>query len=146
MAGDTLRDAFRGALEDIVTDNSITWPVVDTVNTDEEIEVSASIGAFALEFPGASETQASFGSPGNNFFREEGQVTIRVYAPLTRQRDQAEAYAEIVRAAFRSLHTIDVSDGRQIRIDATSPMSGGETVGGMWAEAVALAYSVLNSG
>lgn len=146
MAGDSLRDAFRAQLDAILAANpSITWEQRDTVNTGNRPDASA--GYFELEFPGGSEAQFTFGAPGSNLHREQGQVTLRavlrVNAGAT-ERDKAESYMETVRAAFRMARF--AAGTRTVRVTATSAMGGGETEAGMWAESLALAYEVYNVG
>ncbi len=142
MAGDTFRDAWRAELATVLTGAGIAWTIEDTLNTGENPD--ASTGYIELEFPGGSESQYTFGAPGSNFHNEEGQVTIRVVAPLGRLRDTAETYAAAIRSAFRMRRF--AAGSATVRITATAPMGGGHTEGGMWAESIALAYQVFNVG
>jgi hypothetical protein len=141
MAGDTLRDAFRTRLAAHVATASITLPIKDLVNTGEDPDASA--GFIALEFLGGGEDQYTFGAPGNNLWRERGQVTVRVYAPLGRTRDTAEAAAEALRNLFRADRF--AAGSRTVRILDTAPMGGGQDEGGLWAESVALGYQTYNT-
>ncbi len=145
-AGDTLRDAFRSQLESILALNAwIEWAAIDTLNTG--IKPDASTGYFEFEFPGGSEGPYTFGDPGRNLYRERGQVTLRAAvqcnAGLT-ERNKAEAYLEAIRAAFRSARF--AAGSRTVRIAAASSTGGGETEGGMWAEAIALRYETDATG
>ena len=146
MAGDTLRDAFRAKLDAILAANgSITWTQKDTLNTG--LRPDASTGYFELEFPGGGEAQFTFGAPGSNFHREQGQVTLRAVTPLnagTTERNKAEAYIETIRAAFRMARFS--AGSRTVRITATGAMGGGQDEAGMWAESIALSYEVYNTG
>lgn len=144
MAGDTLRDAFRAELASVCAAASpvVALTIRDTLNTTSNPDASA--GYLEIEFPGGFESQLTFGDPGANFWREGGQVTIRVIAPLGRYRNTAETNAESIRSGFRGRRF--AAGSRTIRIDATGSMGGGHDEGGMWAEAIALSYSVLNTG
>lgn len=144
--GDTLRDAFRNRLESVLALNAwIEWPQKDTLNTG--LHPDASTGYFELEFPGGSEEQFTTGAPGNNFYREIGQVTLRAVvrqnAGLT-ERNKAEAYVEAIRTGFRSARF--VAGSRTVRITATGAMGGGQDEAGMWAESIAIAYELFNIG
>jgi hypothetical protein len=140
MAGDTLRDAFRTRLATHVAAAAITLPIKDLVNTGDDPDAGA--GFIALEFPGGNEDQYTFGAPGSNLWRERGQVTIRVYAPLGSSRDVGEAAAEALRGRFRADRFS--AGSRTIRILETAPMGGGQDEAGLWAESVALAYQIFN--
>jgi hypothetical protein len=146
MAGDTLRDAFRAKLDTILTDNpSIAWAQIDTLNTG--IRPDASTGYFELEFPGGSEQQYTFGAPGANLHREQGQVTLRAVVHRNAgktERDNAESYIETIRNAFRMARF--AAGSRTVRITATGAMGGGQDEAGMWAESIALSYQVFNTG
>ena len=145
MAGDPLRDAFRAQLDAVIAAASpaITWLRKDTTNTTQDPDVSS--GYFDLEFPGGSEGQYTFGAPGSNLFREIGQVTIRVCAPLGANRDLAETYASQVRIGFRSQTYRSFAVGsRTCRITETAPMGDGEDDAGMWSESIALGYELFN--
>lgn len=148
MAGDPFRDAVRAALNSVISAASpaIAWVQRDTLNTADNPDASA--GYFELEFPGASESQQAFGSPGQNEFLEQGQITLRVVTPAGRFRDTAEAYADQLRKAFRGkrIAFTEYGSGRQIFIDAVASMGGGHTEAGMWAESLALAYRVYPKG
>jgi hypothetical protein len=143
MAADPIRDAFRAKLQAILTAGSITWAIEDTGNTADNPDAAQNY--FELEFMGSTEAQASFGSPGNNFFYEEGQVSVHVIIPLGRKRDEAERYALIVQRGFRGV-TFATADSRNVRITTTGSLGGGQTMGGMWAETIALSYLVTNTG
>jgi hypothetical protein len=144
MAGDTLRDAFRAELDNIIAAVAplITWSQKDTLNTG--LNPDASTGYFELEFPGGSESQFSFGQPGADMFEERGQVTLRAIAPLGRDRNLAESYALILRNQFRGRRFL--AGGRQIRIDAVGSLDAGVIEAGLWASSIALGYIVYNIG
>lgn len=144
MAGDSLRDAFRAELDNIIVEVSplITWSQVDTVNTDQNPD--ASTGFLELEFPGGAESQFSFGAPSADLFLERGQVTLRAVAPLGRERNLAETYALILRNAFRSRRFM--AGSRQIRVDAVGALGSGYNAAGMWSESIGLSYRVFNIG
>lgn len=155
MAGDALRDAFRAELATVIAAASpaITWSIKDVVNTTDQPAppaagaATAATGWFEIEFPGAGESQYSFGSPGNNLHREVGQVTIRAVTRLragTTIRDRAETYLAQIRSGFRMRRF--TSGSLSIRVTSTAPLGGGETEGGQWVESLALSYSVFNRG
>lgn len=154
MAGDPLRDAFRTELAAVLAVSpTIPWPVKDIINTTEQPAPPAAgvagsaAGWFEIEFPGGSEEQFTFGAPGSNLHREQGQVTIRAVTRLRAGktiRDLAEAYLATVRTRFR-LRRFAVGS-RQVRITATAPMGGGFDEGGQWVESIALGYQVFNVG
>lgn len=145
MAGDTLRDAFRAELAAVCNTAGVSWPIIDIINADDGQPDAGVNGWIAIEFVGGSEEQFTTGAPGSNLFRENGQVTVRVYAPQAASaamRDQAEAYAESIRNAFRARRF--AAGSRMIRIDSTAPLGLGQSDGGLWAESVALGYEIFN--
>lgn len=150
MAGDPLRDAFRTQLAAIRTALAATYPAIfaikDLINT---VENPAPTEFIDLEFLGGSEAQYTFGAPGSNLFREEGQVTVRVCTKLgagTTKRDLAETYATAIRAAFRSqTYRLFSAGSLTVRITSTAPMGGGFDDGGLWMETVALGYETYNT-
>lgn len=154
MAGDPLRDAFRAELVTVLAiTTAIPWSVKDPLNTAEQPHPAAANAAasaqghFELEFPGGSEGQYTFGAPGANFHREQGQVTIRAVTRLragTTVRDLAEAYLATVRSRFR-MRRFAVGS-LQCRITSTAPMGGGFDEGGQWVESIALGYEIYNVG
>jgi hypothetical protein len=148
MAGDTFRDAFRAELAAVCNDKAVYWPIRDMVNASTSADLDAGdTGWIALEFLGGSEEQFTTGAPGANLFQENGQVTVRVYAPKAGDvtiRDQAEVYAEAIRVGFRARKF--ACGDRTVRIDSTAPMGSGEDDAGMWAEAIGLGYEIFNVG
>jgi len=154
MAGDPLRDAFRTELATVLAlSTAIPWSVKDVINTAEQPAPPAAgvagsaAGWFEIEFPGGSEAQYTFGAPGANFHREQGQVTIRAVTRLRAGktvRDLAEAYIATVRGRFRMRRFS--AGSRQVRITATAPMGGGFDEGGSWVESIALGYEIYNVG
>lgn len=146
MAGDTFRDAIRGALDAILLANpSITWPHKDTLNTG--VKSDAGTSYFELEFPGGDEDQFTFGAPGVNDWREVGQITVRAVVRQNAgktERDKAEAYMETIRQAFRGRRI--ALGSRAIRIKRTGAMGGGRDEAGMWVESIALEYERFNVG
>lgn len=146
MAGDSFRDAIRGALDTVLLANpSIAWPHKDTLNTG--VKPDASTGYFELEFPGGDESQFTFGAPGANDWQETGQITVRAVLRQNAgktERDKAESYVETIRSAFRGRRIAIGS--RAIRIRRTGAMGGGQDEGGMWVESIALEYQRFNVG
>ena len=146
MAGDTFRDAVRGALDAILEANpSITWPHKDTLNTG--VKPDAATSYFELEFPGGDEDQLTFGAPGSNDWKEIGQITVRAIVRQNAgktERDKAESYIETIRQAFRGRRIALGSRG--IRIMRTGAMGGGHDEAGMWVESIALEYQRFNVG
>jgi hypothetical protein len=143
MAGDPLRDAFRALLSTVKTEKSIAWATKDTLNTDDNPDAGAPY--LELAFDGGGEKQGTFGSPGNNLHDEEGQVRLNIYMPLGAEQAQGEVYARALRNGFRS-RQFQTSEGRDVLIDAVTPMGGGETAGGMWVETIVLSYQTTNLG
>lgn len=144
--GDVVRDLFRNKLDAIIRANSIQWRQVDGINVPGQPD--AQNPYFVLEFLGGSEDQYSFGSPGNNFFLEIGQVNVRVVTPKHRSvemRRLAEAYAAIIRNSFRSV-SMQITEGHDVRVERTMPLGDGFTEGGMWTETIGLEYRVYNTG
>lgn len=143
MPGDPLRDAFRTLLTTVKTEKSIAWPTKDTLNTDEN--PGAGEPYLELAFDGGNEAQGTFGAPGGNLHDEEGQVRLNIYMPLGAEQAQGEVYGRALRNGFRA-RLFQTSEGRDVSIDAVTPMGGGETMGGMWVETIALSYRTTNLG
>jgi hypothetical protein len=145
VVGDPLRMAFRERLVVWLADLGIGWPIRDLHNTGDNPDVSQ--GFVVLDFPGGSEDQYTFGAPGLNFWREQGQVTLyvktRLGAGMT-MRNLAESYAGALRSRFRN-DRFAAGNGT-IRIASTAPMGGGHDEAGLWVEAVALGYETYNVG
>ncbi|WP_295135708.1 hypothetical protein [uncultured Reyranella sp.] len=155
MAGDPLRDAFRTELDTVIAAASpaILWARKDLLNTTDQPAPppagasAAASGWFEIEFPGGTEQQVTFGAPGANLHREQGQVTIRAVTRLRAGktiRDLAETYMAQVRTGFRMRRF--TAGGLDIQVTSTGAMGGGEDEAGQWAESLALAYSVYNRG
>ena len=146
MAGDPVRAAFRDRLLAWKVDLGIPWPAIDLTNTGENPE--ASQGFLALEFPGGPvESQFTFGAPGQNLWIEEGQATLYIKTRLgagTAVRDQAELYGAQLRSRFRGDRF--AAGTVTVQITGTAAMGGGQDDGGLWVEAVGLAYRVFNVG
>ncbi|WP_319798324.1 phage tail terminator-like protein [Nitrobacter sp.] len=146
MAGDPFKDAIRARLATHVDALGLgsTFPIRDTDNTSDQPDAAANY--LELEFPGGPpDRQRSFGSPGNNWYDEVGQITLNVVVTLRQNRNAAEAAAAGLRGKFRS-DRIEIAPGRFIRITGTSPLSDGRTEGGHWVISVYLAYQVFNIG
>ncbi|KRE02595.1 hypothetical protein ASE61_15065 [Bosea sp. Root670] len=74
----------------------IEWP-------NESFTPPADGSAFiAVQFPIASEEQASFGAPESNVFREEGAVRFVICSPRGEGVDPAAALADQLRDLFRN--------------------------------------------
>lgn len=142
MAGSVLRDAFRTELVTVAAEQSISWAITDAVNTDENPATES--GFLYLEFGSGSEEMLTFGSPGNNLYLETATVFVRIAAPLTRDRDNAESYGAAIRAAFRGRRF--TAGGQQVKVDGVAALGGALMAGGMWIETVALSYQVYNIG
>jgi len=143
MPGDPLRDAFRTLLATVKTEKSIAWATKDTLNTAENPDASAPY--LELAFDGGTEEQGTFGVPGGNLHDEEGQVRLNIYMPMGSEQAQGEVYGRALRNGFRA-RKFQTSEGRDVYIDAVTPMGGGETMGGMWVETIALSYRTTNLG
>lgn len=152
--GDPLRAAFRYELAVILSDTpAIPWPVRDLQNTTQQPAPpaadadSTAQGHFEIDFPGSVEAQYTFGAPGSNLHREQGQVTIRAVTRLragSATRDLAESYLATVRSRFR-MRRFAVGS-LSCRITDTAPMGGGQDEAGMWVESLALGYEIYNVG
>lgn len=150
MAGDPLCDAFRLELQTILDDATppITWEVVDTDNDDGE-QPDASTPYIQLRFEGGSESLAYWGSPGSNWWREDGQVFVDFLVPLGDGREAAERHSRTVREAFRDRRftTSAESGSVAITIETVSPLFGGQGVeGGLRVKTIALGYRIYNVG
>lgn len=143
MAGDPLRDAFRTKLAAVLTAASIPWPLQDTLNTGNQPDVQGSF--IDLDFAGGQETQFTYGAPGSNFWKETGQVMIRLLPARNIGHDLAEAYGLAIRNAFRHAR-FTMTTGQRVRVDSVAPMGGGFVDAGWWCETVAVAYTVFNTG
>lgn len=141
--GDPLRDAFRNMVETIRTEQSVAWEFIDTTNTDQNPDRSKP-GWISLEFPGGGEEQFTTGAPGYNFFRENGQVTLRVFCRIAKDRNVAEGYAAAFRTAFRARRF--ACGSAFIRITDVTPMGEGLIEGSSWAESIAIGYEIFNTG
>lgn len=56
----------------------------------------------SLEFPVATEEQLTIGSPGSNWFREEGAFRIVLSIPTGHKLSPFDTWLDALRAAFRS--------------------------------------------
>jgi hypothetical protein len=140
MAGDRVREAFKTELAAIITGASIPWAVKDVENV--FASATGETELIALEFDGGPPQRAgSFGQPnGSNFFIEEGNVWIRVVAPLGTGNDVA-GYARTIADAFLQ-RRFTMSNGRGIRTMSGPP--GPTRIGGRWIESIPVAYRVYN--
>lgn len=155
MAGDTLRDAFRAELDNVIRDASpsISWTRRDLQNTTTPATLhaanaaAASQGWFEIDFMGGSEEQYTFGAGSSDLHRETGQVTVRAVTRLgagDAVRDTAERYVEQIRTAFRKRRFM--AGSTKVFVDAVQPMGGGFGEGGEWVESFAIAYRRYNVG
>ncbi len=150
MAGDPLCDAFRLELQAVLDAATppITWEVVDTDNDAAE-PPDTSTSYIQLRFEGGSEALAYWGSPGSNWWREEGQVFVDFVVPLGDGREEAERHSRNVREAFRDrrFNTSAEAGSVEIRIETVSPLFGGQGVeGGLRVKTIALGYRIYNVG
>ena len=144
MSGDPLRDAFRTELASVLSDASISWPLVDTINTTNH--PSATSNFISLRFNQSQPEQPyTFGSPGYNQWREEGDVVVDLYPVLGKGHDTAEQYALAIRNAFRN-RRFTMTTGQTVRILSVTPLSGGPVDGAWWVESVGITYRVINIG
>ena len=123
MAGDPLHAAFLAHLTAELAECGfmLPWTVKDTRNTVENPDASEPFVTFEI-IPGAT-TQFTTGAPGFNLFQENGQVTVRVFCRIARNRNTAESYAATIRNAFRARKF--ACGSATIRITDTAPMGGG---------------------
>ena len=144
MSGDPLRDAFRSELATVLSGASIPWPLVDTINTTNNPQANSAF--ISLRFnPAPAEQPYSFGNPGNNQWREEGDVVVDLFPVLGKGHDTAEQYALAIRNAFRN-RRFTMTTGQTVRILAVTPLNGGPVDGAWWVESVGLTYRVINIG
>jgi|GEM_PF-775704 hypothetical protein len=146
VVGDPLRLAFRDRLVVWMSDLGIAWSIRDLTNAGDNPDVSQ--GFIALDFPGGQvDAQYTFGAPGWNLWIEEGQVTLYIKTRLgagIALRNQAELYGAQLRSRFRGDRF--VAGAVTVQITGTAAMGGGQDEGGLWVEAVGLAYRVFNVG
>ncbi|MFO1158428.1 MAG: hypothetical protein U1E60_06290 [Reyranellaceae bacterium] len=144
--GDPLHDAFLahvGAITAIIGVEA-PWRVVDTRNTG----INPDAGAPYIDFeilPGR-EDQVTFGAPGENFHLETGQITIGFNMPLGEHQQTAGRYAARLVAAFRTSARTFEAEGRLVTLYQPLRMGGGDTVGGLWREAMAVTYEIYHVG
>ena len=136
---DPLREAFKAELGTIAAGAGIPW-----VHKDVENVFAAADGAtsfLALEFDGSPPfEQRTWGAPRNNLYREDGNVWVRVVAPIG-SGSAAAGYARAIAAAFTE-RRFTRADGRSIRTRAGAPSHS--RLGGRWIESVPVAYRVDN--
>lgn len=140
-ATDVVREAFRAELTTVLTAASITWPVKEVEN--EYAAAGATTKFIAIEFAGGSEQQLSTGDSGNNLWREDGTVFVRLYVPINSGKSPVEGYASSIRTAFRD-RRFNRTDGRQIAAKSGPPDT--YTDGVRWISSVAIAYRTQNAG
>ena len=137
MAGDPVREAIKAKLIAIKTAASIPWDVKETDNA--FASASGDTSFIAIEFDGSPPmTQRTWGQPGNNRYREDGTVWVRVVAPLDAGIDVA-GWARAIAAGFLE-QRFDTSDGKTVRTLSGAPSP--TRAGGRWIESVALSYRV----
>jgi hypothetical protein len=143
MAGDPLRDAFRTKLQAIIAAAAIAWPFRDTINTGDQPPAAG--GYVDMEFHGGQEDEQSWGSPGDDRYKETGQVMVRLFPPRNTGHDTAEVYALALRNGFRGAR-FAMTGGGSVKITAVSPMGGGFVDAAWWCETIAIQYRVYNFG
>lgn len=150
MPGDPFRGAWRARLEHHRQARGIAWPIKDLDSTTERPD--ASRGFLDIEFSGGEpERLGAWGAPGDNYWDENGQVSIDTFCPLgdVALRDQADACAATLRTAFRAdRFAFDRGDGvlLKVRITATAPLTTGLARAGLRVTSVLLGYHLLNRG
>jgi hypothetical protein len=139
MAGDRVREAFKTKLAAVVLAAGCPWTVKETENVFASADGQTSF--VALEFDGSPpQQQRTWGQPGNNRYREEGNVWVRVVAPINSGNDVA-GWARAIADRFLD-QRFDTADGRTIRTLSGAPSP--TRVGGRWIESVPVAYRVHN--
>lgn len=139
MATDPLRAAFKTELATIAAAAAIPWAIKDVENVFAAADGATSF--LALEFDGSPPfEQRSWGAPGNNLYREEGNVWVRVVAPIGSGSDAA-GHARAIAAAFTE-RRFTRADGRSVRTRAGAPSAS--RLGGRWIESVPVFYRVDN--
>lgn len=141
-SSDMVREAIRTEVATVLGQVGITWPIKEVAN---EYAVADGATSFvAIEFaPGASERQLTTGQRGNNLWREDGQVHIRLVVPINSGRSPVEGYASSIRTAFRD-RRFTRSDGREILTESGPPDSFDDGV--RWIHSVTIAYRTQNRG
>jgi hypothetical protein len=139
MSDDRVRAAFKTELDTIIAAESIPFARKDTENV--YASATGETGFTALEFDGGPPMdQYTFGAPGNNFYRERGNVWIRVVAPLNSGNDVA-GYARAISDAFLQ-RRFALANGWGVRTLSSPPSPNRAT--GRWIENVAVSYLVYN--
>ncbi len=140
MATDPLRAAFKTELATIATAAGIPWAIKEVENVFASADGATSF--LALEFDGSPPfEQRTWGAPGSNLYREEGNVWVRVVAPIGSGAD-ASGYARSIAAAFTQRRLATLINGRLIRTLAGAPSHS--RLGGRWIESVPVSYRVDN--
>jgi hypothetical protein len=141
-ASDIVRDAIRAEVQTVLTAAGISWPIKEVSN--EYAAADGTTNFIAIEFaPAASERQLTTGQRGNNLWREDGTVHIRLIAPLNAGKSPVEGYASSIRTAFRD-RRFTRSDGREI-LTASGPPDSFDN-GARWIHSVSIAYRTQNRG
>lgn len=140
MADDRVRAAFKTELDSIITAASIPWARKDTENV--FASATGGTGFMAIEFDGGPPMrQGTFGQPnGSNFYIEDGNVWIRVVAPITAGNAVA-GYARAISDAFLE-RRFTMSNGQGVRTLSGPPSP--TKLGARWIESVPVAYRVFN--
>lgn len=108
--------AFEG-LEDYL---KAEWTDTPIVFENEKFPLAADPAAFVfVEIFGDFFAQASIGDPGNNLWREEGQLMAHVLVPRNTGTRDARRHAENLAAFFQE---VELADG--IRFDAMAIGAG----------------------
>jgi hypothetical protein len=151
MAGSPFKDAWRTRLATHRTTlgYTTTWPIKDTDDTATQpgVPSPSEIGFLELEFPGGPPSALRyFGNPGNNLHHSPGQVTLRVVAPLRKNRDAAEVVAEAFAGKFLADRFTPVGATFGIRVTGLSPVSDGHDEGGNYVLSILIAYETYKVG
>lgn len=140
-ANDVVRAAFDSDVQTVLTDAGITWPLKPTRN--DYASASGPTSFVTIEFQGGNEEQLSAGDRGNNLWREEGTVWVRLFAPLNAGSSPIEGYASSIRRAYRD-RTITRTDGREITTRSGPPDSYEDGV--RWVHSIMIGYRTQNRG
>lgn len=131
-----------GAVHDAVMARLAAFTAAPVYGPNERAEPPADGSAFVLlQFPVASETPASVGSPGANIYREEGAIRFVVHVP----RDTGSALANSLCGQLRDLFR-DKHFGGVRTFGATPPIINDDNDDGAWCIvscSVAYEYEIL---
>lgn len=108
-----VRESFYRRLQEVITLNG--WQVVIVTIDNERAKPPGDQDWATIEFLGADENQATTGAPGNNVFREVGDLLIHYVVPSKTGSQTVLERLDIIQKYFRAT-IVD-----EITIDAVQP-------------------------